>query len=77
MAAMLRGKWFAAVPAAVLAALLASPAAADEAGPTAAQRQAIYAKPSVVRVVAVWEGTYSLGGKTFKAYSGGHGSGSG
>src|SRR5262249_49495813 len=52
-----------------------SPAAADETGPTPAQKQAIYAKPSVVRVVSVWEGTYELGNKVFKEYSGGHGSG--
>jgi serine protease Do len=73
MAAMLRGKWFA--PVLGVAALLFSPAAADETGPTPAQQQAIYAKPSVVRVVAVWEGTYELGGRVFKEYSGGHGSG--
>lgn len=78
MSAMLRGTWFA--PAATLAALMLStlstaPAAADEAGPSTAQKQAIYAKPSVVRVVAVWEGTFRLGDKEFKEYSGGHGSG--
>ena len=72
MAAMLRGTWFAPL----LVALLAiSPAAADETGPTTGQKQAIYAKPSVVRVVAVWEGTFKLGGREFKEYSGGHGSG--
>lgn len=80
MRAMLRGKLSAtrsgvAAPLALLAALVAAPARADDAGPTPAQKQAIYAKPSVVRVVAVWEGTYALGGRTFKAYSGGHGSG--
>ncbi len=73
MAAMPRGKWFA--PVLGVAALLAWPAAADESGPTPAQKQAIYAKPSVVRVVAVWEGTFELGGRVFKEYSGGHGSG--
>ena len=73
MAAMPRGKWFA--PVLGVAALWLSPAAADETGPTPAQKQAIYAKPSVVRVVAVWEGTYELGGREFKEYSGGHGSG--
>lgn len=74
MAAMLRGTWF--LPALGVAALLmASPAAADEAGPTPAQKQAIYAKPSVVRVVAVWEGSFELGGRVFKEYAGGHGSG--
>lgn len=74
MAAMLRGTWF--LPALGVAALLmASPAAADEAGPSPAQKQAIYAKPSVVRVVAVWEGSFELGGRVFKEYAGGHGSG--
>jgi serine protease Do len=74
MAAMLRGTWF--LPALGVAALLwPSPAAADETGPTPAQKQAIYAKPSVVRVVAVWEGAFELGGRVFKEYAGGHGSG--
>lgn len=74
MGAMSRGKWFA--PVLGVAALLASqPATADESGPTPAQKQAIYAKPSVVRVLAIWEGTFELGGRTFKEYSGGHGSG--
>jgi serine protease Do len=67
------GKWFAPVLGAL--ALLVSPAAADESGPSPGQKQAIYAKPSVVRVVAVWEGTFELGGQVFKEYSGGHGSG--
>ena len=58
-----------------VAALWLSPAAADESGPTPGQKQAIYAKPSVVRVLAVWEGTFELGGRVFKEYSGGHGSG--
>lgn len=72
MAAMRRVTWFA-----LLVTLLASsPAAADdETGPTTGQKQAIFAKPSVVRVVAVWEGTFKLGGREFKEYSGGHGSG--
>ena len=73
MAPMSRGKWFA--PILGVAALSISPAAADETGPSPAQRQAIYAKPSVVRVLAIWEGTFELGGRTFKEYSGGHGSG--
>ena len=72
MAAMLRGTWFAPL---LVAALTIAPASADETGPTTAQKQAIYAKPSVVRVVAVWEGTFRLGGREFKEYSGGHGSG--
>lgn len=57
------------------AARSAPPAHADEGGPTPAQRQAIYAKPSVVRVVAVWEGTFRVGQRELKEYSGGHGSG--
>ena len=73
MGAMLRGKWFA--PVLGVAALMLSPAAADETGPTPAQKQAIYAKPSVVRVIAAWEGTFQLGGKVFKEYAGGQGSG--
>lgn len=73
MAGMFRGKWFA--PVLGVAALIAGTAIADENGPTLAQKQAIYAKPSVVRVVAVWEGTFAIGGRTFKEYSGGHGSG--
>ena len=43
--------------------MLARSAAADETGPTPAQKQAIYAKPSVVRVIAAWEGTYAFNGK--------------
>jgi S1-C subfamily serine protease len=71
---MLRGPWV--LPFFGVAALLGpSPAAADETGPTPAQKQAIYAKPSVVRVVAVWEGAFELGGRVFKEYAGGHGSG--
>jgi serine protease Do len=73
MAAMSRGKWLA--PVLGVAAVLISPAAADETGPTPAQKQAIYAKPSVVRVIAAWEGTFELAGKTFKEYAGGQGSG--
>ncbi|HWU88174.1 MAG TPA: trypsin-like peptidase domain-containing protein, partial [Kofleriaceae bacterium] len=69
---MLRGTWSAPL---LVVALTLSPAAADETGPTTAQKQAIYAKPSVVRVVAVWEGTFHLGGREFKEYAGGHGSG--
>jgi S1-C subfamily serine protease len=72
MAAMLRGTWFAPL---LVVALTLSPAAADESGPTPAQKQAIYAKPSVVRVVAIWEGTFRLGGRDFKVLDGGHGSG--
>jgi serine protease Do len=70
---MLRGTWLALCLA--VAAMLARPAAADETGPTPAQKQAIYAKPSVVRVIAAWEGTYSFNGKVLKVYAGGHGSG--
>ena len=73
MSAMSLGKWYA--PILGVAALFTSPAAADETGPTPGQKQAIYAKPSVVRVIAVWEGKFELGGKVFTAYSGGHGSG--
>jgi serine protease Do len=74
MAAMPRGKWFAPLVGAV-ALLWVSPAAADQIDPTPAQKTAIYAKPSVVRVVAVWEGTFEIGDRVFKEYSGGHGSG--
>lgn len=74
MRAMLRGTWFAPLLVAALA-IWPAPAAADETGPTNAQKQAIYAKPSVVRVVAVWEGTFRVAGKEIKEYSGGHGSG--
>jgi serine protease Do len=73
MSAMSRGKWLA--PILGVAALFISPAAADETGPSPGQKQAIYAKPSVVRVLAVWEGKFELGGKVFTVYSGGHGSG--
>lgn len=66
------GKWFAPALGVVMS---IGVAVADETGPTPGQKQAIYAKPSVVRVIAVWEGTFKLGGREFKAYSGGHGSG--
>lgn len=48
---------------------------ADDTAPSPAQKQAIFAKPSVVRVIAVWEGVYSFMGKELKEYAGGHGSG--
>lgn len=70
------GKWFA--PTLTVALLLTGSgrsADADETGPTPAQKQAIYAKPSVVRVVAVWEATVNYEGVERKVYSGGHGSG--
>jgi S1-C subfamily serine protease len=58
----------------VLAAAL--PAAADESsGPSPSQKQALYAKPSVVRVVAIYEVVYGFNGKEAKQYIGGTGSG--
>jgi serine protease Do len=76
MTGMARGWWFA--PALCAAALLIArhEAIADEdAGPSPNQRMAIYAKPSVVRVVAVWEGVYRFMTRELKEYAGGHGSG--
>jgi serine protease Do len=52
-----------------------TPAAADLEKPTEAQKQAIYAKASVVRVVGFWEVTFTLGSRSFKEYVGGMGSG--
>ncbi len=43
--------------------------------PSLAQQQSIYAKASVVRVLGFWEITYRVGGKDFKEYVGGMGSG--
>jgi S1-C subfamily serine protease len=60
---------------AVALVMIAAPAAADLDTPSAAQKQAIYAKSSVVRVVGFWEVTYRLGDELFKAYVGGMGSG--
>ncbi len=59
---------------AVAALLVVQPAAAED-GPSAAQRQAIFAKASVVRVHGFWEITYKVAGKDFKEYVGGMGSG--
>jgi len=56
-------------------ALVASTAAADVDNPTAGQKQAFYAKPSVVRIVGVWEVMYSFNGREIKQYVGGTGSG--
>ena len=54
---------------------LVSPARADIDNPNATQKQAFYAKPSVVRVVAVWEIIYTFDGREQKDYIGGTGSG--
>lgn len=56
-------------------AVVASTAAADVENPTAGQKQAFYAKPSVVRIVGVWEVMYSFQGREIKQFVGGTGSG--
>ncbi|HEY5933761.1 MAG TPA: trypsin-like peptidase domain-containing protein [Kofleriaceae bacterium] len=56
-------------------AVVASTAAADVDNPTAGQKQAFYAKPSVVRIVGVWEVQYAFDGRPIKQYVGGTGSG--
>jgi S1-C subfamily serine protease len=55
--------------------VLARSAVADDSGPSPAQRQAMYAKPSVVRVIAVYEVVYSMAGKQYSEFVGGMGSG--
>ena len=72
MTAMQRG-----VVALVLCALslVARSAVADDSGPSPAQRQAMYAKPSVVRVIAVYEVVYSMNGRQYSEFVGGMGSG--
>lgn len=59
---------------ALLTLLLVSPAAADD-QPSAAQKAAIFAKSSVVRVLGFWEITLSINGQSTKEYVGGMGSG--
>ena len=54
---------------------LPTPAAADLDKPTETQKQAIYAKASVVRVLGFWEVTYTLGSRSLTEYVGGMGSG--
>jgi serine protease Do len=71
---MVHGRWLA-LALVACATVLARPARADDDGPSQAQRAAIYAKPSVVRVVAVWEGVYKFMNRELKEYAGGHGSG--
>lgn len=56
-------------------AVVASTAVADVDNPTAGQKQAFYAKPSVVRIVGVWEVQYAFDGRPIKQYVGGTGSG--
>lgn len=55
--------------------LVARSAVADDSGPSPAQRQAMYAKPSVVRVIAVYEVVYSMNGRQYSEFVGGMGSG--
>jgi len=55
--------------------LVARNAIADDSGPSPAQRQAMYAKPSVVRVIAVYEVVYSMNGRQYSEFVGGMGSG--
>jgi serine protease Do len=55
--------------------LVARHAVADDSGPSPAQRQAMYAKPSVVRVIAVYEVVYSMNGRQYSEFVGGMGSG--
>jgi serine protease Do len=43
--------------------------------PTVSQRQAMYAKPSVVRIYGVWEGQFRIVDQTFTEFIGGSGSG--
>lgn len=59
----------------VASAVVASPTARADDGPSPAQKQAIYAKASVVRVVGYWEVTFSLAGREAKEFVGGMGSG--
>jgi S1-C subfamily serine protease len=59
---------------------LSQPAAADKTPdeptePTVSQRQAFYAKPSVVRVWGVWEGQFRIADQVFTEFIGGSGSG--
>src|SRR4051794_5379576 len=49
--------------------------AVASAEPTTAQKQALIAKPSVVRVVAIWEIVYSFNNRQTTQYAGGTGSG--
>jgi S1-C subfamily serine protease len=69
MAGMLRGVALAFL----LVAVTARSAAADE--PSSAQKAAIFAKASVVRVLGFWEVTFTIGSNSAKEYIGGMGSG--
>ncbi len=58
----------------LVATLFAGTVRADD-QPSSAQKAAIFAKPSVVRVLGFYEITFTLGGNTAKEYVGGMGSG--
>jgi serine protease Do len=60
---------------ALLMLLLGSRPVAGDENPSAAQKAAIFAKSSVVRVLGFWEVTFSIGGNSAKEYVGGMGSG--
>src|SRR4051812_30194961 len=68
MTGMLRGRWALGV---AVAMAIASPARADD-QPSSLQKAALYAKASVVRVIAAWEITFPQVGREF---IGGTGSG--
>lgn len=55
--------------------LLVAPSAYADDQPSNAQKAAIYAKSSVVRVLGFWEVTFSIGNNSAKEYVGGMGSG--